>query len=341
MVITAVAIGTVFGGNLVWTSSRGGGPTAVVATVQGNVPHSRSLPKLLRAGIVTANHMAATIRLARQIQSGALPAPDVVIWPENSTDVDPRLSRPTYQMIAAAVAAVDRPVLVGAVLDNPVRNAGQLWLPGRGPVQTYIKRQLVPFGEVIPFRGFLEKFTSLPSLQPRDFTAGHRAVVFRAGRIRLGDVICYEVGYDNLVRSEVLAGANLLVVQTNDADFELDGQVGETSQQLAMSRIDAISTGRAIAVASTTGVSAMIAPDGTILARTKTWHQAVLDLRIPLRSQLTPADRAGDWPQLVIMCLTALSLAWSLTRRPRTRPRTRPRLGTHPRPASEPPLAAD
>jgi apolipoprotein N-acyltransferase len=198
-----------------------------------------------------------------------------------------------------------------------VRNSGQLWLPGRGPVQIYVKRQLVPFGEVIPFRGLLDTFTSLPSLQPQNFTPGHRAVVFRIGKVRLGDLICYEVGFDNLVRSEVLAGANLLTVQTNDADFEVDGQVGETLQQLGMARIDAITTGRAVAVASTTGISAIIGPDGTILARTRTWHRAVLEIRVPLRSQLTPADRVGSWPELAIAGLTVLALGWSLTRRKR------------------------
>ena len=95
----------------------------------------------------------------------------------------------------------------------------------------------MPFGEVIPFRGLLDTFTSLPSLQPVNFTPGHQAVVFHLGKIRLGDVICYEVGFDGLVSSEVAAGANLLTVQTNDADFELDGQTGETLQQLAMARI--------------------------------------------------------------------------------------------------------
>ena len=78
-----------------------------------------------------------------------------------------------------------------------------------------------------------------------NFTAGHRAVVFRIGKVRLGDVICYEVGFDNLVASEVTAGANLLTEQTNDADFELDGQLGETLQQLAMARIRAIEFDRA------------------------------------------------------------------------------------------------
>jgi apolipoprotein N-acyltransferase len=311
-VTAGLAVGLVLAGNLVWSPPSGPGPTTVIATVQGNVPHARNLPNLLRASTVTANHAAATIALAQRVRAGRQPAPAIVIWPENSTDIDPSRSVSTYSSIAAAVNTIGRPVLVGAVLDRPLRNAGQLWLPGRGPTQVYIKRQLVPFGEVIPVRGFLTKFTSLPSLQPRNFTPGHRAVVFRVGRIRLGDVICYEVGFDNLVRSEVTAGANLLAVQTNDADFELDGQLGESLQQLAMARIDAITTNRAVAVASTTGLSAIVAPDGSILTRSGTWQRAVLVARVPLRTGLTPAVQAGGWPERAIVAATALSLIWVL-----------------------------
>lgn len=310
--VALAAVGLTLAGNLVWTAPSGRGPTAVVATVQGNVPHARNLPKLFRATKVTANHAAATIALAHAIQAGRRPKPTVVIWPENSTDIDPSLSPTTYASIAGAVDAIRRPVLVGAVLNYPLRNSGQLWLPQRGPTTDYIKRQLVPFGEVIPLRGLLNLVTSLPSLQPRNFRPGHDAVVFHVGKVRLGDLICYEVGFDNLVRSEVRAGANIIAVQTNDADFELDGQMGETGQQLAMARIDAIEAGRSVAVASTTGVSALIAPDGSILARTGTWQRAVLDARVPLRTGLTPAYRAGAWPELAIMALTIVALAWSL-----------------------------
>jgi predicted amidohydrolase len=86
-----------------------------------------------------------------------------------------------------------------------------------------------------------------------NFTPGRKAVVFDVGKIKLGDVICYEVGFDDLVRSEVNAGANLLAVQSNDADFEIDGQLGETEQQTAMARIRAIESDRAVVYASTTG----------------------------------------------------------------------------------------
>jgi len=222
------------------------------------------------------------------------------------------------------VAAVGRPVLVGEVLQDPQRNVGQLWVPGQGPTTMYVKRQLVPFGEYIPFRGLISSFSSLPSLQPLNFTPGHTAVVFAVGKIRLGDVICYEVGFDNLVRSEVTAGANLLAVQSNDTDFEIDGQLGETEQQTAMARIRAIESDRAVVYASTTGESTIIAPDGALIAHSGVWRQAILDARVPLVSYRTLADRVGAWPEYVIIMLTVLALAWAVAgsrlRRERARP---------------------
>ena len=289
-----------------------GGPTATVSAIQGDVPHARNLPDLWRATTVTRYHTEATDELAARVRAGSRPAPDVVIWPENSTDLDASLNPVTYTTILSAVDAVDRPVLVGAVLQNPLRNAGQLWLPRRGPVAVYVKRQLVPFGEYIPFRGLLSHLTPLTALQPTDFTPGHKAVVFGLGKIRLGDVICYEVGFDGLVRSEVTAGANLLAVQSNDADFELDGQLGESGQQVAMARIRAIESDRAVVYASTTGESAIIAPDGSLIARSGTWRRAELDARAALRTNFTLADRLGGWPEGAISAATAAALAWVL-----------------------------
>ncbi len=305
--------------------AQAGQQTAVVAAIQGDVPHSRSLPSLLRETTVTQNHAAATLRLAARVRSGALPAPDLVIWPENSTDQDPKFNPYVYDIISTAVNTIDRPVLVGAVLQRPVRNAGQLWLPGRGPVATYVKRKLVPFGEVIPLRGLLDLVTSLPSLQPVNFTPGHRAVVFHIGKIRLGDVICYEIGFDGLVSSEVTAGANLLTMQTNDADFELDGQTGETLQQLAMARIRAVEYDRAVVVASTTGVSAIIAPDGSLLAKTHIWQQAEIEAKVPLLGTSTLAERLGGWPEGILTFAALVSLAWAGAQAVRRRRRRDPR----------------
>lgn len=294
--------------------------TAEVAAVQGNVPQGRTLAAQLNDLMVTANHEQATLKLARAVRAGKAPRPDLIVWPENSTDIDPGLDPQVYSELSDATNTAGVPLLAGAVLENPLRNSGQLWIPRTGPTQTYVKRRLVPFGEVIPFRGLLRKITPLTALQPVDFTAGHADTVLRVGKnIRLGDVICYEIGFDDLVRSEVSAGANLLTMQTNDATFERDGQTGETGQQLAMARLRAVEHDRAVVVASTTGYSAIVAPDGQLLSRSGTWQRAVLEGRVPLITRTTLADRAGPWPEYAIVALAVLAVILGAVRGTKTR----------------------
>jgi apolipoprotein N-acyltransferase len=301
--------------------------TAVVAAIQGNVPRARGslADQLSNYQTVTQNHVTATDKLAQKVKAGQLPAPDLVIWPENSTNIDPTVYPPTYQQISSAAAAIDRPILVGAVLQNPMRNAGLLWLPVTRPEpHYYVKRRLVPFGEYIPFRSIISKITSLTQLQPINYTPGRSNYVFRLGQIRLGDVICYEIGFDDLVRSDVKDGANLLTMQTNDATFERDGQTGETGQQLAMARIRAVEHDRAVVVASTTGYSAIVAPDGHLITSSGTWRQAELDAKVPLLSYTTLAGRVGPWPEYAIVGLTLAAFALVAIRQHPGRRKTTP-----------------
>jgi apolipoprotein N-acyltransferase len=177
----------------------------------------------------------------------------------------------------------------------------------------------VPFGEYIPLRSLISKVTPLTALQPTDFVPGNKTVVFSVGQIRLGAMICWEVGFDSIARSEVASGANLLAMPSNDATYEREGEsTGETGQQLAMARIRAVEHDRSVVVASTTGYSAIVAPDGRLLMRSGTWQQAELEARVPLITYTTLADRVGPWPEYVIVAATAAAVllsAWQLTRR--------------------------
>ncbi len=295
--------------------------TAVVAAIQGNVPRERAsvAAQLNSDWVVTVNHATATEKLARAVAAGQRPAPDLVVWPENSTDIDPTLDAAVYNEIASAAASIQRPILVGAVLQNPQRNAALLWQPGKGPTAMYVKRQLVPFGEYIPFRSLISKITSLTQLQPNDFVPGHQTVVLPVGQIRLGAVICYEVAFDDLVRSEVAAGASLLTVQSNDATYERVGEItAESGQQLAMARIRAVEFDRTVVYVSTTGYSAIIAPDGQVIERSGLWQQAELEARVPLLTSATLAERAGAWPEWAIVAATALALGLAVARARRT-----------------------
>jgi apolipoprotein N-acyltransferase len=283
--------------------------TAEVAAIQGNVPRARSLEAQIDELQVTLNHATATEKLAAEVAAGTLPRPDLVIWPENSTSIDPTQYPPIYDEIANAAKAIERPILVGAVLQDPTRNASLLWLPGKGPTTVYLKRRLVPFGEYLPFRSLISKITSLTQLLPQDMVPGHKTVVFDVGQIRLGDVICYEVAFDDLVRSEVTAGATVLTVQSNDATFERQGPTTEESgQQLAMARLRAVEFDRTVIYDSTTGYSAIITPDGQVTQRTGLWQQAEIEARVPLLTHQTLAERVGAWPEWAIVGATALAL---------------------------------
>ena len=296
---------------------------AVVAAVQGDVPRT-GLDALGQKRAVTRNHVAETERLAAEVKAGKVPAPDLVLWPENSSDLDPFKDATAAQLLDTASAAIGRPILVGAVLDGPgtghVRNTGLLWGPKGYLGQMYIKRHPVPFAEYLPGRAIIQKIvTRYAHDQPDDFVAGKTAGLFTIQgpkqSYRLGDVICFEVAYDGLVRSVVDKGAQLIVVQTNNASF---GRSGETYQQLAMGRIRAVEHGRTVVVAATSGLSAIISPNGSLLERSSLFTPQALVASVPLRTSLTLADRLGGWTELVLVVLGALGLLsviqWRSTR---------------------------
>ncbi|HEY8301870.1 MAG TPA: apolipoprotein N-acyltransferase [Jatrophihabitans sp.] len=308
-VMLAVALPLV---GLLWTAVRTdttGHRALPVAIVQGSVP-DRGLAFEDRARQVLDNHVAQTLRLAARIRAGEVPQPRLVVWPENSSDVDPLVDTSAAAEISRAVRAVGAPVLVGAILDGPGpdhrRNAGILWSPTHGPGATYVKRHPVPFAEYIPLRSLAEKVSSAAKLVTQDMVGGTGNGLLRGGPVPIGDVICFEVAYDDLVQSSVAAGAQLVVVQTNNATF---GHTAETYQQLAMSRLRAIETGRTVLQASTTGLSAIIAPDGSIRAQSGAlFEPALLSATVPVETGTTPAVALGAVPEWTLAGLAVLAV---------------------------------
>ena len=306
-----------------------GGPAVQVAVVQGNVAHPGT-HYLGRAEQVLDNHLAETAKLTAAIANGSLPQPQVVLWPENSTDVDPLAMPDVRARVQAAVTSVHAPILVGAVLDDGpdhLTNTGVVWDPVTGPGQSYTKRHLVPFGEYIPLRGLVRHLTSLVNLVPRDFVPGHHPGALDIGPTRIADVMCFEVAFDGAVRSGVTDGGRFIVVQTNNATYTGTAQ---TRQQLQMSQLRAVEHGRAVVVAATSGISAVIAPDGHVVTRTAELTPALIDLPVPQRSQLTIADRLGGVPEQAMAVLGILAVIAGLRRRTRAQRAAKPREGAGP-----------
>jgi apolipoprotein N-acyltransferase len=300
------------------------GRTVTVALVQGNVPRM-GLDFNAQREAVLKNHAAETHVLAERVRRGEVPRPDLVIWPENSSDIDPFENPDAYRIIDDAVRDVGVPVLIGAVLSGPgpdhVSNSGIVWDPETGPASgphgRYVKRHPVPFAEYIPLRPIARLVSSDVNLVARDFakgtTVGALDVPATGGAVRLGDVICFEVGYDGIVNDAVRAGGSVLVVQTNNATF---GRTPQTEQQLEMSRLRSLETGRWSLVAATSGVSAVVTPGGHVAQKTGLFTSDVLVSRIRLAApaQETLATRLGVGPEAA-MCLLAGILALAGWRR--------------------------
>lgn len=291
---------------LVDTGAENG--TATIAVVQGDVPRA-GLEFSSQRRAVLDNHAARTEELAADVAAGRVPQPDVVIWPENASDLDPYLSPDAEQVIEQAVEAIGVPTLVGTVLLTGERydttNTVLVWEPGTGPVERYDKRRILPFGEYMPFRSFFRLFTSQVD-EAGNFVSGDEDAVVTANGIRIGLAICWEVAFDGALTDAARDDAEILVVPTNNATF---GRTDMTYQQLAMSRVRAVEHGRAVLVAATSGVSAVISPDGSVLQETDLFTPDVLVAQVPRRTSTTLATDLGAAPEWVLTALGAFAVA--------------------------------
>jgi apolipoprotein N-acyltransferase len=298
-------------GALAWLPLPGpsltaGGPTRTVAVIQGNVPRA-GLDFNAQRRAVLDNHVQQTLDLAAEVAAGDRPRPDLVLWPENSSDIDPSVNADAGREIDRAARAVGAPILVGAVVDGPGRfisNTAIVWDPETGPGATYVKRHPVPLGEYVPARSFF-RFFSADVDRVTDQHAGSAVGTLDVGGARLGDLICFEVVYDGLVGDVVNGGAGMIVVQTNNATF---GHTDESAQQLAMSRLRAVEFGRTVAVAATSGISAIVAPDGSVARQSSLFTAAVFVDGIAQRHSTTVAQRVGAGPEWVLTALGAGAL---------------------------------
>jgi apolipoprotein N-acyltransferase len=294
--------------------------TATVAAIQGNVPRL-GLDFNAQRRAVLDNHARRTEQLAADVAAGKEPRPDFVLWPENSSDLDPYRNEDARLVIDRAVKAIGVPTVVGAVLTpetGKLRNTLIEWDPARGPVDTYDKRHVQPFGEYIPMRSVVRVFNSDVDRVRRDFGPGHEVGVFDLAGTQVGLVTCFEAAFDDAARDTVTHGAQLISVPSNNATF---GRSEMTYQQLAMSRVRAVEHSRSVVVPVTSGVSAVIMPDGEIVEETAMFTPDALVAEVPLRSSLTPATRLGSAPELALVLLAAGGLAGVAVGAVRTRRR--------------------
>jgi len=201
-------------------------------------------------------------------------------------------------------------VLVGLPIREPDgRYYNSMLSLGSGPVQTYAKVHLVPFGEFVPWGfGWIVDYLKIPL---SDFSAGapDQAPMAVAGQ-QVALNICYEdVFGEELIHA--LPEATLMVNVSNDAWF---GQSAAPWQHLQISQMRALETGRWWLRANNTGITAILDEKGRVRDLLPPFVQASLHGEAQGMAGLTPYAR---WGNAAILTLLALSLVLALGARRR------------------------
>ena len=290
-----------------WPTATDG--TIRIESVQGNGPagyFDRAAP-----GEVLDAQVAATDVQARGV--------DLVVWPEASAEYDPRRQRVIASALDSVVTSVGAPLVAGAITQTPsgvLHNTSFVWTAD-GWQASYDKKRPVPFGEYVPDRWFFSKLApSLIGLLQRDYTPGTKPNVLPVAGIRAGIAVCFDIVDDGLTRDMARGGAQVILAQTNNADFS---GTDENLQQLEIARMRAIETGRSLVNVSTVGASQVIDPSGRTIDRVPAYTATSMVTDVPLGTSTTPATVVSGAVALVLALgglLTLLACApWSRRRR--------------------------
>jgi len=278
-----------------WTGPQAGPLTVTI--IQGNIPQEdKWAPENLQHTLTRYTELTM-----------ASPDSDLVVWPETAIPSFYHEVKDNYlDFLEAELRASDTILLSGIpVLDRESWQYFNGVLTLGAERNFYYKQHLVPFGEYLPLRGLLGNTLDALAVPNADFSAGgERQTLLQAAGYPAGTSICFEVAFGEEIR-RALPQAAMLVNVSNDAWF---GDSLAPHQHLEMARMRAKETGRPMLRATNTGISAIIAPDGAITARTPQFEEATLSGSIIPRQGATPYVLMGSAPTVI---LAVLCLLWS------------------------------
>ena len=182
---------------------------------------------------------------------------------------------------------------------------------GTAATQTYRKSHLVPFGEFIPLRPVLGWIVSVLAIPLQDFSRGTNQRPLAVAGQQVAVNICYEDAFgEEIIRQ--LPEATVLINVSNVAWF---GRSIAPRQHLQISQARALETGRHMLRATNTGVTAVIGPDGRVLASAPEFEVATVTHTVRGRGGATPYVRMGNGPALALCLVSIGAFVW-IGRRP-------------------------
>jgi apolipoprotein N-acyltransferase len=292
-----------------WPAPTSG--TSRIAGVQGN--SNAGLFAVHEPGDILSDHVSASLPLEGQKL-------DVVVWPENASDIDPtRYDVAAQQLDAVSQSLGGVPLVVGTIQQrgDKVYNTSLLWQNG-GVADYYDKRHPVPFAEWMPNRDFFHALQpDLVDLVTRDYEFGSTDLTFDINGLLAGISICFDITDDAVMREMSAEGAQVVLSQTNNADF---GKTDENLQQLAIARLRAIELGRSVVNISTVGTSQIIGPDGRTITGIPAYEAGAMVADVPLATVPTPAALIGFQIEWLAAGFGVIGLVVAITTRTSPRP---------------------
>ena len=228
---------------------------------------------------------------------------DLIIWPENASDLDPIRTKAIADKIANLKKEGGVDFLIGAVLDGKSgpENAA-IHYRSNGEIVKYVKRDLAPFGEYIPLRTLAEKISPL-ARNVVDFQPGKVRQIFRVKTGQFIPLICFEL-LDDQVFTESASESNFLVSMTNNATF---GKSSEAAQQFLIARVRAYEMRKEAAVVSTTGFTGFINSKGGVALQAEQFQSTALSKEITLHNYRTPISRHRSAPEFAVILIFAIT----------------------------------
>jgi apolipoprotein N-acyltransferase len=277
-----------------------------VCILQGNIPFENDLSQ---AREIFRNFYYP--KTADAFRDGAA----IVIWPESPTPYS-YLIDSEYQKIIQTLCRQGRGALVLSDITHSSREGHEdyynsaLFLNEQGVLAgRYNKHFLVPYGEYIPMAQLLG-FADALTREVSTFQAGLAPSVVPLKGHAAGAFICYESIFPQWVSEFTRHGASWLASLTNDFWY---GNTAAPFQHLHMAIVRAIENRRYLVRAANSGISAVIAPSGEVIAQRDLFTQGVLRAEIQPLKFLTFYVQAGDFLPLacaIISVLWIVSCLW-------------------------------
>lgn len=260
-----------------WPARALATPGVRVAAIQGNIPQSIKATDGARV-LAAQRYAAMTLAVAPQ-------RPALIVWPETVILTDMARDLRSRAEFGALARRIGIPIFVGTIVSDAqgrLYNASLIFDRTGNVEATVAKRQLVPFAEFLPAPAWLRAIPAVNEIG--NFTQGHGPQIDPL--THAGILICWESVFGDLAIEAANAGAQFFAVATDDAWF---GTSDGPAQHAQATTLRAVETGRWIVRAASTGISGIIAPDGSWRERSGLATQATIvgDIGAPVDTLYT------------------------------------------------------